>query len=312
MKRKIILFLTILAFCLCLFTICVSANGIYEDYTKVGANGENPIFTFRGYAIDPTNGGMCVEYYVDIDALEKYEKATSQRLNYGIVAAYKGYVENSCPLDPKTAKPTGANANKIIVYNVDSVRTALISVRLVGLDPSQYTKDIVLCLYTFDSEGVKYISNIESTTQPDDVSYSGLRGPLEVTVNGMKFYTEKETILSNDRLRQMAESKAGYNTTTMRDSDANSIKSKVNTVILGGSVIGWNNAAKLLQHFMDGTGEQYTLDMNEFFKDGTIKGFRDTDLNNALRAAEAIARIGEIMDINQQYENLHRPSDDWY
>ena len=109
---------------------------------------------------------------------------------------------------------------------------------------------------------------------PDPVSYAEVRGPVSASVDGMSYSTEEETTLSADRLRQMAESEAAYNTTTMSDSDANAIIKKANTVINGGSLIGWTNAAKLLQHFLDGSGEQYTLNMTDFLKDSNNKNFR--------------------------------------
>ena len=309
--KKTLLFLTFILICVCSLAFFASASVVYTDYTQKGANGENPIFNFKGYAIDTENKSICVEYTVDMDALDALNASNGKSLHYGVVVAYKGFVENGSPLDA-SGKATGANKDKIIVYNATNNLNPCLAIRVVGLSPELFSKEIVLCLFTVDENGVKYVCDDISTDKAGDVSYSELRGPLEVTINGMTYSTEAETTLSYDRLRQMAESKAGYNTTTMSDSDAQSILNKANLVITGGSIIGWNNAAKLLQHFLNGSGDQYTLDMKSFLSDSTIKGFRDTDLTNALRAAEALARVGETLNINQKSENLHKPSGDWY
>ena len=129
----------------------------------------------------------------------------------------------------------------------------------------------------------------------------------------MQYSTEGETAPSSQRMGEMAESQAAYNTTTMTNSEAKSITDKANLIITGGSLLGWNNAAKMLQHFIEGSGEQYTLDMKAFLQDSVTGGYRNSDINNALRAAEAIALVGETLDINQKGENLHRASSgDWY
>ena len=311
MKKKIVLAFVLAALTVLVLALTIGASDVYSDYTQPGANGEKPIFTLIGYAIDPNEKSICVEYSIDLDALEAYEKATGEKIKYGIVIAYAGYVEDSMPLDNETAKPKGENKDMIFIHSVNK-RTPLLSVRIVGLTEAQFREQFVMSLYTFDKNGVKYISDDKSTDTVKDYTYSEVRGPIQVKINGMTYATETETTLSYDRLRQMAESKAGYNTTTMSDSDAKSIIDKSNLVITGGSLIGWSNAAKLLQHFLDGSGEQYTLNMSSFLSDSTIKGFRDSDINNALRAAEAIAIVGESLDVNQKSENLHRPSGDWY
>ncbi len=307
------------------------ASIVYSDFAKEGiktnvcqregcaaTDGSSsvvpPIFTFLGYAIYEPNLSFCVDYTVDIDALLEYEGVNGVTLSYGMVGAYTGHLSGGAPLDPTTAKPVdiSSTGDRIFYHNVRRSEKANMSIILTNIDKERYETEFYICLFIFDGKEVKYLTSEKSTSMPDPISYAKIRGPVEVVVDGMSYSTEKETTLSADRLRQMAESAAAYNTTTMSDSDVSSIKSKVNTVITGGSLIGWNNAAKLLQHFMDGTGEQYTLNMNDFLEDSNNKAFRDTDINRALRAAEQLAREGESLTLNQLSENLHRPSDDWY
>ena len=106
MKKKIILFLTILALSVCLFAISANADSIYSDFAKPGANGEAPIFSMLGHAVDEKAGNMCVEYKIDRDALANYEKATGKTLKFGVVLGYKDYIENGklCYLDIKDMK----------------------------------------------------------------------------------------------------------------------------------------------------------------------------------------------------------------
>ena len=273
-----------------------------------------PIFTFLGYAIYETNVSICVDYTVNIDALIEYESVNGVTLDFGMVGAYVGHLSGGAPLDPTNAKPVDISetGDRIFYHSVRRSEKSNMSIILTNIKKEQYDEEFYICLFIFDGKEVKYLTSDKSASMPDPISYAKVRGPVEITYDGVKFSTEAETTLSADRLRQMAESEAAYNTTTMSDSDANSIIKKANTVITGGSLIGWSNAAKLLQHFLDGTGEQYTLNMNDFLKDSNNKAFRDTDINRALRAAEQLAREGESLTLNQLSENLHRPSDDWY
>ena len=78
MKRKILLLLAAMLLSACFFAIAVSASDIYSDFTKSGANGENPVFNLRGYALNEAGGSICVESDVDVEALEAYESATGK------------------------------------------------------------------------------------------------------------------------------------------------------------------------------------------------------------------------------------------
>ena len=312
MKKKLLLFLASIMLVSCLFALAISADEIYSDYTKEGANGEDPLFTPLGYAIDEENGCICVEYQVDKDALSKYEAVKGTKIKYGIIAALGSFVENGMPIDA-SGKAIGANASKIVVANLVNHEERII-VRVTGLTPEQYSKELVLNLFVIVDGNVYYIDDSKTVTKTEKtVSYNSIKGPVEVTVNGVQYTTKGETAIGSQRAIEMAESKAVYNTVAMSDSDARSITTKANLVITGGSLLGWDNAAKLMQHFMNGTGEQYNLDMKAFLQDSITRGYRDSDINNALRGAEALALVGQTLDINQKDEYLHRASSgDWY
>ena len=296
----------------CVFALSVFADDIYSDFTQNGANGEKPIFNFLGYAIDKETSSICCEYTVNVSALEAYEKAIGKRLDYGVVVAYADNIENGMPIDPETGMTTGANKDKIVVVPLKE-KTERISIRITGIDTAQYSKQLAISVFVSENGDIKYVADKTTDKVETTASYKEIRGPLEVKINGVEYSTEGETDPGDQRVLEMTESKAVYNTIPMSNSDASSITSKANLIITGGTLYGWTNAAKLMQHFMDGTGEQYNLNMNEFLQDSVTKGYRDSDINNALRAAEALALVGETLDINQKEEYLHRAySGDWY
>lgn len=304
---------------------------VYEDFAKAGiktrvcqnegctgndgsSESVPPIFTFYGYAIYEIGSSFSVNYAIDIEALLDYERINGTTLDFGFVGAYTGYLKGGAPLDPTSGKAVDISSTGKTIYHcpINKIAMANANLRLANIAKENYEDEFYICLYIFDGKEVKYLTADNSTLMPDPVSYAEVRGPVEATVGDMAFSTEEETTLSANRLGQMRESEAAYNTTTMSDSDANAIIKKANTVINGGSLIGWTNAAKLLQHFLDGSGEQYTLNMTDFLKDSNNKSFRNEDINRALRAAELLAREGESLTLNQKTENLHRPADDWY
>ena len=301
MKRKIILFFTVLAVLCCLFALSISADEIYSDFTKEGADGKAPIFEALGYSVDPNTGSLCVEYSVDLDALDSYEAEVGKKLGFGVVVAYSGYVENGKPLDPNTAKPVGANADKVIVVNLE--RTAILSVRVTGLDPTQYKKELVLSLFTKTDSGVKYICDDASVEVPSTVSYHGIRGPFEVTINGITYSTDKETNPAADRVKQMNNSAAAYKSTP--NANVSSAKMKARLVLIGGAAAGYDHAKEFLEYYLTGKGGTYNIDINDFLSDSGAMKSRNSAVDNALRAAESLALEGETIEIINQTEENH-------
>ena len=273
-----------------------------------------PIFSYLGYSIFEIGSSISVSYTVNVEALLEYERTNKVKLDYGLVGAYVGYLNGGTPLDPETTEPVDVSQwdKRIYCHSIRRYAQPNADLRLVNIQKAQYDEEFYLCLYIYDGKEVKYLTGDKSVSIPDTVSYADVRGPVETTVDGMTYSTEKETTPNSHTVSQMAESAAVYNTTTMSDSDARSIINKANTVITGGSLIGWSNAADLLQHFLDGSGEQYTLNMTDFLKDSNNKSYRNTEINRALRAAEQLAREGEYLTMNQLWENKYTPKDDWY
>ena len=331
MKRLLITFSTVLVILLCL-TIGIGASDIYSDYTKEGVNGEAPLFTFLGYSLDPNSSNICVNYNVDLDAVEAYENQINKTVNYGVVAAHKSSFNGTTPLD-SNGKPTGENADKILTLKLDK-RTAILSVILTGIESTKQAEEFLLCMYVVEEAGVKYVAEKTTETAPDPVSYEKIRGPIEVVYEEgndtiVYSYEKPENTMANDRNKQMIKSEAEYGTPVI---DANTYtSSKMSSVLSGAKTIAGNgflgmivkgvypNASSFMAHYLKNTGEDKTIDMgtgtNGFFKSGagTI-AHRDARVNQALRAAETLAREGQSVSIYQQMEivNHFGGTEDWY
>lgn len=302
MKKRVLIFLTIFTVLVCSLAIAVSAADTYSDYTKPSADGKAPIFTFLGFAVDESAGNLCVDYKVDVEALKDYENSVGGNLEFGVVAAYKGYVEGGVPLDPATGLPRGANKDKIAVRKLSSKETTgIISVKLTGMTPELFSKEIFLSLYTFDKTGVKYVTDFQSTDAPEWVSYEFIKGPLEITINKITYSTDGVTAPAGDRIKQMNASNADYKKGSSESTSLYRIMA--NLIVTGGNSLGMPNAAKFMNHYLGNTGKQYTIDVASMMSsDSGALSCRNTAINNALRAAEALAREGKTFTINQLSE----------
>lgn len=308
MKKRIIVFLTILALSACLFAISVNADDIYSDFAKPGVNGEAPIFSMLGHSVDESAGNMCVEYKVDRDALAKYEKDTGKSLKFGVVLGYKDYIENDKPLDSK-GKPTGANSSKIYSVDMSGETSTIISVLITGLDASLYERELAFSLYVIEEAGVKYVTDGASQEKPELVSYIKARG--EVTIGNITYSIDGVTEPAWDRIRQQNESNAEYNTGSYLSKSElqgsgwfnTGILGKAKLIAAGGSLINMPAASDFMSHYLKNTGETYNINVASFLKDDSgALTCRNTAINNALRASEALAREGKTLTINQLTE----------
>ncbi len=331
MKKIVITFSAILSLLLCL-AIGVGAQDIYSDYTQSGVNGEAPLFTFLGYSIDSDSNDICVNYNVDLDAVSAYEKQIGKSISYGVIAAHKSYVSSSTPLG-SNGKPTGENADKVITVSLGR-QTAILSVVLTGIESAQQAEEFLLCMYVVEESGVKYVTDKTADTSPDPISYEKIRGPIEVVYQEgsdtiIFNYVKPKSTIANDRNKQMLRSEQEYGTPvidagTYTDSKLKDVLSDAKT-IAGNGFMGWMikgvypNASEFMAHYLKNTGADKTIDMGTgssgFFKSGagTI-AHRTNRVNQALRAAEILAREGESVSIYQQGEivNHFGGTEDWY
>lgn len=310
MKRKIVLFLTALAIFVFTLAICISAS----DYTKAGENGEASIFTFLGYSTSD-DGGIGVGYTVNKEALASYEEEIGEKLDYGLVVTLKGYIDGTAPLNSDGSIPDGKE-DRIIVANFDKSFDK-ITAKISGIPSDEQNSQIILSLFVVENDGVKYIGSEESELGPESISYNEAREgkdanpavpPVtEVTINGMTYSINGETEKAWDRIRQQNASNADYNTgsslTSSQLTGLFGVKTKALLIAAGGSMINMPAASALMSHYLKNTGETYNIDVAGFLSDDTgALASRNKAINNALRAAEALAQEGKALTINQLAE----------
>lgn len=334
MKKRIVLFLTVLAFTLCLLAVAVNAGDIYSDFTQNGINGESPVFNMRGYSVNEQGGGICVDYDVNIDALEAYKASTGKALEFGVVISRAENTIDGKPLDAN-GNPIGVDASKVYKVNLSNQPNSLITLILQGISAEKYNEEVVMALYVNDGTGVKYITEGKTTDAPAKVSYNSIKNPVlwpeEYKISDQLIFSvnKPDKTIAWDRERQMGISAEEYGTpvvdpNTYTDSKMKSVLNGAKTIagngILGLIVKGvYPNASRFMAHYLENTGTDMTIDMGTgssgFFKSGSgTLTHRTSRINEALRAAEYLAREGQSISVYQQGEivNHFGGTEDWY
>ncbi len=154
-------------------------------------------------------------------------------------------------------------------------------------------------------------SDVGSTSTDDLNTDTSTDDIKEAVTEYGNFTTLHKTIPSNDRMKQMRNSKAVFNTGSKYTPDELK-NTKLQALIISSAKIFFPNASDFMDHYLNGKGENYKLDVNEFLEDETAKENMLKDLNNALRAAENMAVDGEKITIYQNEESLyHNLTGDW-
>lgn len=315
MKKRIVLFLTFLALGLCLLTIFASADSIYDDFTKPGKNGEDPIFRYLGYSTREGGDSIGIGYTVDVDALTAYEQKTNQALKYGMVITLKDILGGVLPLD-KNGAPTIDN-DKVVIASFEN-KFARISVSFKEIPAENFDTHIIMSLYVVDPEnGVAYIGEETAYDGPESISLSdALNGKsatpavphiTEIKIGNITYAVDAVTEEAWDRVKQQNASKGDYKVGSSLSSSQLTgffgVKSKAELIAAGGSLINMPMASDLMKHYLKNTGATYNLDVNKFMKeDSGALACRNTAINNALRAAEVLARKGKTITIGQLTE----------
>ncbi len=118
------------------------------------------------------------------------------------------------------------------------------------------------------------------------------------------FTTLHKTIASSDRLKQMKASKEAFGTGskyTFEELKA----TKIQASIIASMSWMLPNASRLMEHYLEGEGENYELDLEDFLKNEIARQNMYKDVNSALRSAEGMAVKGEKITIYQIEESLH-------
>lgn len=124
------------------------------------------------------------------------------------------------------------------------------------------------------------------------------------------FTTLHKTIASADRLKQMDYSASVFNTGSLYTPDE--LKStRIQAKIIASNFM-FPNASDMMEHYLEGKGESYELDIDDFLEDKTARENMYKDVDEALRAAENMAVRGEKITIYRTEENIHHNlTGDW-
>ena len=312
MKKRIVLFLTVLALSLCALTLVASADSIYDDFTKAGKGGEEPIFKYLGYSTAEGGDSIGIGYVVDTDALGAYESKTGESLKYGMVITLKDILGGALPLDE--SGELAIESDKIVVASFDKDYSR-ISASFKEIPTDNFDTQIIMSLFVVDPDlGVAYIGSESAYEGPESISLNDAlneRGATpavppvtEVTIGSITYAIDAVTEEPADRVKQQNASNGDYNTgSSLSSSQLSSAKTKAQMIALGGSLLGMPMASSLMSHYLSGTGSNYSFNINKFMKeDSGALACRDTAINNALRAAEQIARKGKTLNVGQTTE----------
>ncbi len=176
-----------------------------------------------------------------------------------------------------------------------------------------------------DSEDIDIEYDTEATTGSDtnkdeETADSGAIEDNEDTEEKVEapkelgnFTTLHETEESKDRNKQINNSKADYNTgSSLTDAELDEIEQGAKTIASGFVAMVYPNGSKFMAHFLEGTGENYELDLDKFFNDSTAKENRNNDITEAMRAIEALSPDGDAVVIYRKEENIHHNlTGDW-
>lgn len=75
------------------------------------------------------------------------------------------------------------------------------------------------------------------------------------------------------------------------------VRSAARTLAMGGGLIGWDEASEYLHHFLDGSGEDLTVDMDQFWDD--IPEFRDEVVEQQEDIGDSAIGEAQDMDVDE-------------
>ena len=167
-------------------------------------------------------------------------------------------------------------------------------------------------------------TNVVSNNQTNNGIDSNDNSPTDSNNNDLQPDIEKEiidaygnftklhkTIVANDRMKQMNYSKSVYNIGSKYTPDELRT-TRLQATIISSAKVFFPNASDFMGHYLEGSGEIYELDVEDFLEDKTAKENMYKDVNAALRATEIMYSDGEKNIIYQVEESLHHNlTGDW-
>ena len=315
-------FKILLALLLCLSSLSpmvVFANDIENTDMESGA------FEFLGYSFCEFMDGVSLNYRANLEYFDNYEKQTGKKLEYGVVTASKNELGNNYPLVSTSGEVSSDFVNKSALSSQD----IFISGANLSLDDELY-----LCAYLFDGKSVKYLSGNNISYVPTAVSYSSLKSEVPSHSNkiydttmktfvssGVTFTTSlPDSTIAGDRQKQYNNSMADYGLgSSYTSSELDSVVSGTKAITNALTSAVFPNASAFMKHFLGNTGNDYVINMGTgskgFFKTSETKNHRITRVDQALRAAEALAIEGCPINVYQATEQVNHFSsnkEDWY
>lgn len=297
---------------------------VFADTTDTVAGEECNAFEFLGYSFCEYKEGVSLNYRVNKEYFDSYEKATGKKLEYGVVTASKNQLGSS-PLISSNGEPFSDSVKKTVSSSID----VFVSDPSLSLDDELY-----LCAYLYDGTSVKYISGTELSYDPKSILYESLKNKVpahtskiyDITVrsfvsSGVNFSTSlPSSTIAWDRQRQYNNSMADYaQGSSYTQSELDSAVSGTSAITNFLTALVFPNASSFMKHFLANTGNDYIIDMGTgskgFFKTNATKNHRNTRVDQALRAAEALAIEGRSINVYQTTEQVNHFSDnkeDWY
>ncbi len=125
------------------------------------------------------------------------------------------------------------------------------------------------------------------------------------------FTTLHKTIASFDRMKQMKYSASVFGTGSKYTPDQLKL-TKFQANFIASAKFMFPNASKMMDHYLDGDGKIFELDIEDFLENETAQKNMYKDVNEALRSAENMAVKGEKITIYQIEESLyHNLTGDW-
>lgn len=160
---------------------CTCANDwcIALDFTD---NRCKPIFKMLGYSIpeatdNHANVRMVQGFYVNKDALKRFEDFHGYKLSFGAVVALEDSLNGSNPLtfDGCDIVPV---SNNVVMYDANNGNNAfeivISGINKDGLHPEQLDAKLIYCGYVSDGYTIKYIDNGKTYITPVAKSYNDL------------------------------------------------------------------------------------------------------------------------------------------
>ncbi len=338
MKNKILIILFAILTSLFILTLSINASDTcnheskeiiaveYTDYTQNGVikfvcpscqateEAVKPLIKLNGYSVSNDGASLCTGYTVNNRVLNELSKL-NKSFDIGLVAGAKALLGDKMPLDSKTAEPIDLSeyGASVIKASVSNGNYSTVDIKVNGFNETSFYAQLYLGAYMYDGNEVKYIQGNSQNSTLAPLCYIEATGKTEATIDGYTFSLVKETEDSADRIKQMNNSSAKYNKGTSASNwDLLKYRGAATAIVIGGSVIGYTQAKSFLSHYLSNTGEQYTIDLNAFFKDSYALSTRNKDINRALRAAEELAIENVKVSLNQSMEQVnHGLTGDW-